>query len=296
MWYRGWFPKSRPRQARGGIKAQTKRGAFGSSWWAKRWIAVLESFDIGARLGRGRSYARKGQVLSIDVDRGKVTAQVQGSRPRPYDVTIRVKTLSGAEWKKLAEALAGQALFAAKLLAGEMPQDIEQAFTGVGLSLFPEELGDLKTDCSCPDYSNPCKHIAAVYYLLGEEFDRDPFLLFKLRGLSREELVEQLGAAGAAAAPAGAAAPVAAEAPAPAPEPLATDPNAFWNGAALPADFFGEVRISPVPAALPRRLGNFPFWRGTEHFLDAIEPVYREASRRGLNVFLGESSPGKDSA
>src|SRR5215471_10275517 len=189
MWYREFFPRSRPRAAKGGIKTQSKRGAFGQSWWARRWIAVLESFDIGARLGRGRTYARGGQVLSIDVGKGKVEAKVQGSRPSPYAVSIRLKVLADADWRKLIEVLSGQALFAAKLLAGEMPQDIEQVFGEAGLSLFPEKLRDLQTECSCPDYSNPCKHIAAVYYLLGEEFDRDPFLLFRLRGLGREELL-----------------------------------------------------------------------------------------------------------
>jgi uncharacterized Zn finger protein len=289
MWYRDFYPRyprSRPRQARGGIKAQSKRGAFGESWWAKRWIAVLESFDIGARLGRGRSYARSGQVLSVDVGKGVVKAKVQGSRAQPYAVTIKIKVLSPADWKKLAQALAGQALFAAKLLAGEMPQDIEEAFTQVGLSLFPQKLRDLATECSCPDWSNPCKHIAAVYYLLGEEFDRDPFLLFKLRGLTREELVAQLGgAATKAAAPSAASS----ETPAPPEEPLPADAAAFWKGADLPADLFGEVQIAPVAAALPKRLGNFPFWRGTERFLDAIEPAYREGAKRGLGVFLGES-------
>src|SRR5215210_967607 len=191
-----YFPPSRPRQAKGGIKAQTKRGEFGTSWWAKRWIAVLEGFNIGARLGRGRSYARGGQVLSIQVEKGQVRAAVQGSRPKPYEIVIQVKTLPAADWKKLAQALSRQALFAAKLLAGEMPQDIEQVFQEAGLSLFPTRLGDLTTKCSCPDWSNPCKHIAAVYYLLGEEFDRDPFLIFTLRGLTRDELLEQLGEIG----------------------------------------------------------------------------------------------------
>lgn len=178
----GHFPPSRPREAKGGIKTQSKRGTFGESWWAKRWIAVLESFNIGARLGRGRAYARSGQVLSIDISKGTVLARVQGSRPKPYEITIKVKALSIADWKTLAKALSRQAIFAAKLLAGEMPQDIEKVFKDVDLSLFPSKLKDLGTDCSCPDWSNPCKHIAAVYYLLGEEFDRDPFLLFTLRG------------------------------------------------------------------------------------------------------------------
>src|SRR6266508_2553128 len=121
MSYWDWgYYKPKPRiKAKGGIKSQSKRGAFGESWWAKRWIAALESFNIGARLGRGRSYARSGQVLSIDIGKGVIKSKVQGSRPKPYDVTIKVKTLSDADWKNLAGSLSTQALFAAKLLAGE---------------------------------------------------------------------------------------------------------------------------------------------------------------------------------
>ena len=185
----GYYKPSRPRAAKGGIKSQSKRGTFGESWWAKRWINVLESFNIGARLGRGRSYARSGQVLSIDIDKGVIDAQVQGSRPKPYKIQIKIKPLSAANWQKVGQALSRQAIFAAKLLAGEMPQDVEEVFRSVGVKLFPEKLQDLQTNCSCPDWSNPCKHIAAVYYLLGEEFDRDPFLIFKLRGMGREEVV-----------------------------------------------------------------------------------------------------------
>ena len=191
--YWDYFEPTKPRAVKGGIKAQSKRGAFGESWWARRWIAVLEGFDIGARLGRGRSYARKGQVMNVDISKGTVKAKVQGSSSRPYSITIKIKALSEADWKKLAIEFAREAIFAAKLLAGEMPQEIEQIFTRAGLSLFPAKLRDLETNCSCPDWSNPCKHIAAVYYLLGEEFDRDPFLIFRLRGLSREELIALLG-------------------------------------------------------------------------------------------------------
>jgi uncharacterized Zn finger protein len=301
--------------AKGGIKAQTKRGGFGESWWAKRWVAVLESFDIGARLGRGRSYARKGQVLSIDIAAGMVRAKVQGSRPKPYQVTIKVKPLPESDWKKLAETLASQAIFAAKLLAGEMPQEIEKAFAAIGLSLFPEKLRDLETDCSCPDWSNPCKHVAAVYYLLGEEFDRDPFLIFKLRGMSREAFLESLGHLGRTKRAPGAArtkrsnietsAPVkkgvassarrtkrAKEASgtvtaAPQSEPLAPDAVSFWGDVALPEDFFGAVSQPPVVAALPKRLGSFPFWRGAQTFIEAIEQFYSQSSPRGLEVFIG---------
>jgi uncharacterized Zn finger protein len=218
-------------------------------------------------------------------------AKVQGSRPQPYQVGIKVKTLSRAEWEKLAKALSRQALFAAKLLAGEMPEQIEDAFRDARLSLFPSRGGDLKTECSCPDWSNPCKHIAAVYYLLGEEFDRDPFLIFKLRGMKREELTGLVGSQAGGKGKAGRkeAKPVSLaeqdEAPSPA-EPLPAQPEAFWGRVGEQDDPYGEVATPPVPATLPKRLGNFPFWRGEERFLPALESIYSKASPAGLDVFL----------
>ena len=282
-----YYPPSSPRKVKGGIKADSKRGAFGKNWWAKRWIAVLESFNMGARLGRGRSYARRGQVISIDIDRGGVWAEVQGSRVNPYRVSIKVKTLSKAKWGRLADILSEQAIFTAKLLAGEMPGDIEAAFTEAGLSLFPEKLSDLKTDCSCPDWANPCKHIAAVYYLLGEEFDRDPFLIFKLRGIEREQLVELI--AGKKGASQSGNAVIEAT-----PEPLPVDPKAFW-GALKEKEFLsGEVRIPSVPAALPKRLGKFPFWRSETNLAETLERIYRTASPTGLEILLGSRGHEED--
>ncbi len=276
----GFFPASRPREAKGGIRTHSKRGAFGENWWARRWVSVLEGFDLGARLGRGRSYARRGQVLDVAIERGLVHARVQGSRPAPYKVTLKVRTLSGPQWRRAAAALNREALFAAKLLASEMPEDVERAFQSAGLSLFPERRKDLTTECSCPDWSNPCKHIAAVYYLLGEEFDRDPFLIFELRGISREGLVGLLGAAPAPGEPGRAEAT-------PPPEPLRSDTAAFWAGGELPSDPFGEVALPVTAAALVRQLGRFPFWRGAASLIAAVEPVYTQAASRGLDVFLG---------
>jgi uncharacterized Zn finger protein len=300
-WWRefGYFPPSRPRAAKGGIKAQSKGGRFGESWWAKRWISVLESFNIGARLQRGRSYARRGQVLSITIGKGTVSAKVQGSRPTPYEVRIKVVALSKADWKQVAKVLAAKALFAAKLFAGEMPQDIEDAFRDANLSLFPGMIHDLATECSCPDWSNPCKHIAAVYYLLGEEFDRDPFLIFKLRGMEREEIIALIGGGAKAerkgkGLKAGRAQSATAEESTPAGTPLPSEPDAFWGKEAPGEESFGEVRIPAVPAALVKRLGSFPFWRGEESFVPALERVYREAAVIGMDVFLGERMVGRD--
>ncbi len=282
--YYEYYPRSRPRQAKGGIKAQTKRGGFGKSWWASRWIAVLESFNIGARLGRGRSYARNGQVLSIDIAEGRVTAKVQGSRPKPYDVTIEVKTLTRANWNKVAATLSKEAVFAARLLAGEMPANIEEAFQQAGVSLFPGTSKDLRTDCSCPDWSNPCKHVAAVYYLLGEEFDRDPFLIFRLRGMDRDKLLELLHEDVPTESVS-----VGPEAPVVEPQPLATDHDAFWGQGEVQDSPVGDAVIPPVAAALPKRLGSFPFWRAEDSFLAAMEAIYQGASDEGLSIFLGES-------
>lgn len=276
----GYFPPSQPIEVKGGIKAQSQRGTFGTSWWAKRWIAVLESFDIGARLSRGRSYARKGQVVSIEIAKGLVTARVQGSRPTPYSVRIEVKTLTPAQWQQVAQVIASEAVYAARMLNGEMPQDIENAFTSAQVSLFPTHLSDLTTSCSCPDWSNPCKHIAAVYYLIGEEFDRDPFLLFKLRGLDRDELLPQLGSQ-----------PTAEPTQEEPPEPLPGDSGVFWHGQPLPEGGLDVPRTPPVAAALPRRLGRFPFWRGTQPLLDAVEPDYRTASDRAIALVAGDYAP-----
>lgn len=191
----GWFPPpSKPRAVEGGLKARSKRGAIAQTWWSERFIEVLENIGLGNRLQRGRSYARKGQVISLDVDAGTVTAQVQGSRARPYRVRIGVTAFGKAEWAKLERELAGNAWYLAKLLSGEMPDDIEDIFTGLGLSLFPASAGELSLDCSCPDWEVPCKHLAAVFYLLAESFDDDPFTILAWRGRDREDLLANLQA------------------------------------------------------------------------------------------------------
>ena len=282
------YEPSLPLPVKGGIKAQSQRGTFGSSWWAKRWIDVLEGFDIGTRLGRGCSYARRGQVVSIEIDQGTVDAEVQGSRPWPYQVSIEVKTLKKKDWRKLAPVLAKRAIFSAKLLAGEMPEDVEEAFTDAGLSLFPSRGSDLDTDCTCPDWSNPCKHVVAVYYLLGEEFDRDPFLIFKLRGIEREELTGLLGSHLESTPPTEQE-----EEPNIPPESLSEDPKVFWGQTGGECALSEEVFVPAVSAALPHRLGSFPFWQGQEGFLTTMEKIYRQASTAGLDVFLGEYVSGK---
>ncbi len=194
-YYDSYWPRytpTRPIEVEDGIKAKSKRGKFVKNWWADRWINTLKRLMDTNRLNRGRSYARRGQVIEINVEPGQISARVQGSRRIPYKVSIQLQPLSKRQWGKVFDSLAEQAIFAAQLLNGEMPSDIEQVFQAVQVPLFPASRGDLKTDCSCPDWANPCKHIAAVYYLLGERFDEDPFLLFQLRGRDKAQVAKAL--------------------------------------------------------------------------------------------------------
>ena len=163
-----FYPPSRPRPVEGGIKARSTRGDIAQTWWGERFIAVLAESGMGGRLQRGKSYARKGQVISLDLQAGVVNAVVQGSRVRPYRVRIGVTAFGKAEWAAVEQELAGDAWYLARLLAGEMPDDIEQVFARLGLRLFPAGAGDLSMDCTCPDWSVPCKHLAAAIYLLAE--------------------------------------------------------------------------------------------------------------------------------
>ena len=190
-----FFAPSKPRKVDGGLKARSTRGAIAQTWWSEQFIAVLEDIGMGNRLQRGRTYARKGQVISLDVDAGSVTAQVQGSRPRPYRVRIGITAFGKAEWAKVERELAASAWYLAKLLGGEMPDDIEDVFTGLGLSLFPASAHEMSLDCSCPDWEVPCKHLAATFYLLAESFDDDPFRILAWRGRDRDDLLGNLNAA-----------------------------------------------------------------------------------------------------
>lgn len=188
----GFRQYGRTRAVEGGLKARSTRGAIGESWWSRRFIEVLESFAIGSRLTRGRAYARKGQVLSLVVEPGEVTASVQGSREEPYRVSIGLERFPAAVWARIEEALASQALYSARLLAGDVPHELEALLADLDAPLFPQEIGDLALWCGCPDQAVPCKHIAATFYLLAEEFDEDPFQLLHWRGRSREDLLSRL--------------------------------------------------------------------------------------------------------
>jgi uncharacterized Zn finger protein len=190
--YGGFPPPSRPRAVEGGLVARSARGDIGLLWWSRRFVEVLESFALGSRLTRGKNYARRGQVLSLEVVAGTVKATVQGSRRAPYRVQIGLAPFSELVWAKVEVVLAEQAIHSARLLAGEFPAELEQVFAAAGAPLFPQRASDLAMSCSCPDWEVPCKHLSATFYLLAERFDDDPFQILHWRGRDRAALLGRL--------------------------------------------------------------------------------------------------------
>ena len=285
------WPPARPIRVDGGIKARSKRGAIGEQWWSRRFIGVLESYGMSGRLARGRSYARAGQVLDFELSQGKVTARVQGSRVRPYQVRIGVLPLTTAQWRRVMKQLASQALFRAKLLAGEMPHEIEEVFSECGTPLFPRSAADLDMHCSCPDWGVPCKHLAAVCYVLAEEFDRDPFAMLAWRGRGRDELLTALRAiqagpggsgfragrdapAGAAGSAPGTAGRAGLDIPA---RPLAECLDAFWSPGLSPARLraLSAGPGSTTPDLLLRMFPPPPVRVRGQDLADVLAPAYQ---------------------
>jgi hypothetical protein len=260
--------RTRPRKVEGGIQINSTRGEVARTWWSKRFLTVLESIVVGGRMARGRSYARQGQIVSLDVAAGGATAQVQGSRPKPYAVRVGVPAFGKAEWGQVADALVADASLAAALLAGEMPREIEAVFDAVGLSLFPASARDLALDCSCPDQAVPCKHLAAVCYVLAERFDDDPFAMLELRGRDRETLLDDLRTRREAAGPGGPGDGVA---------PLADVLDAFFTAGPGLADAARTRASGPVTAsdALLDQVPEFPIGVRGLGVTELLRPAYR---------------------
>ncbi len=222
-----------------------QQGLGQQPWWVEQWMELINSYRYKKRLERAWTYARSGNVLSIRFEGRRVHARVQGTEAEPYKVKLWLDVLSDEDWGYVLEALGQKARWSAQLLAGLMPQDIERAFAASGRRLFPFKLQEVRSECSCPDKANPCKHISAVYYLMGDRFSEDPFVLFQLRGRSRSQLLADLAAgrrqqlASACADPG----PAAVHAPHPVHHAV-SDPSRWWGySAALDPDL---VVITPA--------------------------------------------------
>jgi len=263
---------------------------FSRTWWGKRFIEALEDFTDANRLGRGRTYAHNGKILNYEIKNGKITAKVRGSinpyfgvyKEPQYKVSIQIKQISSEQWSKAVAQMAAKASVVSKLLLNEVPDTIEDCFAK-NSPLLPQSSRDFNTDCSCPDYANPCKHIAGVYYLVAEQLDNDPFLLFELRGLSRQQLQAELEKS-----PLGRALSSTLNAdseveiieslsyytkPEIIPLPKSIDIKAFWG-----SEQFSVPKASPttIPAILIKKAGDYPaFWKRDNSFIEVMEDFYK---------------------
>lgn len=271
---------------------------FSRSWWGQKFIAALEQFTDSGRLSRGRSYARGGKVKSFEIQDGIVTAKVRGSvnpyfgvyKEPLYTTTIEFQPISAAKWAEAIALISSKASLISRLLLNEIPDTIEDSFAQLGLHLLPHSRKDFKSECSCPDYSNPCKHIAGVHYLVAAELDRDPFLLFELRGLSRQDLLKELaktplGQALSAELQAQKKPPLAVTSyytrPTTQPAPNDQSLRDFWHGEKrLPQaiDPLPEVLVPGIPV---KKQGDFPaFWSRENSFIEAMETLYEQVRNK----------------
>ena len=172
--------------------ALSEQGLGQQPWWVEQWMELINSYRFKKRLERAWTYAREGNVTSIRFEGRRVHARVQGTDEDPYKVKLWLDVLNDEDWRYVLEALTQKARWSAQLLAGIMPADIERAFAASGRRLFPFKLQEVRSECNCPDKANPCKHISAIYFLMGDRFSEDPFVLFQLRGRTRSKLLEDL--------------------------------------------------------------------------------------------------------
>ncbi len=252
----------------------------GTTWWGRRWIEALEEIspDYASRLQRGKTYARAGRVHDLLVKPGKVTAAVTGSRPSPYAIEIAIPSLDDATWKKALGELASKARYAAQLLAGEMPEDVDEALRRGGVRIFPSKAGDLATQCSCPDWANPCKHVAATHYVLGDAFDKDPFLLFELRGRTRDQVLDAMRSAGTQESD-----------PIPGVKlgPISAESYETWRGPVPPLHV--TFALPSNDAAVIAALGNPRSWREKASPAELLRPLVRAAADLARSAALGPS-------
>jgi uncharacterized Zn finger protein len=274
------------------------------TWWGQRFIAALETFTDTARLARGRGYAHGNRIKSWTLTDHEVRAKIRGNinpyygvtKEPTYQTSITLKPIAARHWAKLINDLGRRAAFVSRLLLGEMPDNIETPFAALKQHLLPQGRKDVTTSCSCPDWANPCKHVAGLYYFLAARLDRDPFLLFELRGLSREELQRELGHTrlGAILAKAlqedeGSLEPVSSffERPQPPGSPAVTEvaPLDYWYASKRLPDVLDHGEQPIVPALLIKKGGDFPaFWPKSHSFTSTMEMVYGQI-RKGKKAW-----------
>jgi uncharacterized Zn finger protein len=280
-----WYtPRRAATSAAGGIKL-FKISEQGESHWGKRWVESLHTLCSAKRLEVGLRLAKSGHVLSIQLNRGFSTATVKGTRTHPYKIEIGLSMFTRKQWMNVADALLKKAFFTAKLLAGDLPPEMEQLFQSSGATLFPTSPAEISSDCSCTDVESPCKHVIAVYYILGQEIDRDPFLLMEMRGLSRAQLLAEIQTRRSARGKiTDKKSIVTTVFEPPVPTRLSDRLNDFFRSPE------GTTLIWPVepdkPLLLPgsriHEMGSPPFWNSDNDFEEILTRIYQAVRKRAL--------------
>ncbi len=285
-----------------------KKQSISRSWWSNKFISALESYTEPGRLKRGRSYSSDYRLKSFEIDGGLVLAKVRGSvnpyfgvtKEPTYVTTLEFQPISRSHWAAAIALIATKAGLISKLMMNEIPDNIEDSFSQINMNLLPQGVNDCKTSCSCPDYSNPCKHIAGLYYRVAQELDKDPFLLFQLRGLSKEALQQELSKSALGQALSGelsetavAAKPVTSLYTRPeitaAPTNLSLEE--FWQGIPVaqpgrPASAGGmQGKESVVAAIAIKKQGDYPpFWQRDNSFIEVMEEFYQRVRNKNKDI------------
>ncbi|HHX63669.1 MAG TPA: hypothetical protein GX702_02150 [Chloroflexi bacterium] len=270
-----------------------KNAEITRSWWARQWLRALTQWMSPTWLAHGRAYARQGQVLDLEVQVGLVLARVQGTRPQPYRVRIEISTFTEEEWTRVIDSMAAQAIYAAQLLNGEMPHDIDDVFSAVGVSLFPNVRSVLTTQCNCPKKTNPCKHVAAVNFILGERMDEDPFILFLLRGRSKEQIMASLRARRAEHHPFGASYVAAPVVESRGDMPLDECIESFWEMGPELEDLQIRVRPPDVEREIIKLLGD-PSFIEDDALHKQLQALYGVVSQQALDIAFEQSDAADD--
>ncbi|OJW72146.1 MAG: helicase SNF2 [Candidatus Amoebophilus sp. 36-38] len=166
---------------------------YGKTWWGAKWLETFNGIDNENRLPRGRSYANSGRAYDIEINENEATAKVQGSRPRPYKVSIKLNKFDETEQQIIHQAIINTPSILSALLTKKLPIQLLDKLNEHDIRLFPKNWSYVEAECSCPDWAVPCKHIAAVIYLIAAEIDKNPFLVFEIHGCNLLAMISDFG-------------------------------------------------------------------------------------------------------
>lgn len=166
---------------------------YGKTWWGQKWLEAFNGIDEDNRLPRGRTYANKGAVHAVNMRGSSVTAKVQGSGSSPYKISIKQNSFSKEEQAQILDLVHSSPAILSRLINRELPESLLKKIDALGIQTFPRSWNNFEAMCSCPDWALPCKHLAAVIYLIANKIDRNPFLVFELHDFDLQRQLKQSG-------------------------------------------------------------------------------------------------------